>query len=382
MNQSWILHQLQLIWCKIKNIEVGSGIQSIVAGPNITVDATDPLNPIVSATGGGSGGGSNLTLEQARQNGNVLEGEVEIKEIGKNFWIKGNLENDYYFLNASEGAIGLQYYDETTGNTSGISVNEKQLSVDSNNPEHKGLVGNQEFNKQGDRKAFAQIADLQDGFIPLTGTEEGKPVTGSIEIEQYIPLWFKDLNQEDRIFEIIPDDGSWNFRQHNSDYSFDRNINIGNAFGIISDEYFGATYVDNSYIQKKYVDQANSYSTEETKTGGTWTNGKPIYRRVFYDTLSGGTPVGDGSILTKIIDINIEKIVTSQTEFVNSGGGIIKNPSSIQIIKNPSSIQIIKNPSSIQILKNLSSSPYIIQYPISNSSGFYELILEYTKNTD
>jgi len=31
----------------------GSGIQSIVAGTNITVDNTDPLNPIVSSTGGG-----------------------------------------------------------------------------------------------------------------------------------------------------------------------------------------------------------------------------------------------------------------------------------------------------------------------------------------
>ena len=33
----------------------GSGVQSVVAGTNITVDATDPLNPIVSASGGGSG---------------------------------------------------------------------------------------------------------------------------------------------------------------------------------------------------------------------------------------------------------------------------------------------------------------------------------------
>ena len=32
------------------------GIQSIVAGENVTVDATDPDNPIVSATGGGGGG--------------------------------------------------------------------------------------------------------------------------------------------------------------------------------------------------------------------------------------------------------------------------------------------------------------------------------------
>ena len=34
----------------------GGGIESIVAGTNITVDNTDPLNPVVSATGGGGGG--------------------------------------------------------------------------------------------------------------------------------------------------------------------------------------------------------------------------------------------------------------------------------------------------------------------------------------
>lgn len=35
---------------------VGSGVQSIVPGTNVTVDDSDPQNPIVSATGGGGGG--------------------------------------------------------------------------------------------------------------------------------------------------------------------------------------------------------------------------------------------------------------------------------------------------------------------------------------
>lgn len=39
---------------------IGSGgtVDSIVAGANITVDATDPANPIVSSTGGGGGSGN------------------------------------------------------------------------------------------------------------------------------------------------------------------------------------------------------------------------------------------------------------------------------------------------------------------------------------
>lgn len=40
-----------------------SGVQSIVAGSNITVDDTDPQNPIISSTGGGGGGGLTPVLE-------------------------------------------------------------------------------------------------------------------------------------------------------------------------------------------------------------------------------------------------------------------------------------------------------------------------------
>lgn len=40
----------------IADLAPEAGIQSVVAGTNVTVDATDPLNPIVSASGGGGGG--------------------------------------------------------------------------------------------------------------------------------------------------------------------------------------------------------------------------------------------------------------------------------------------------------------------------------------
>src|SRR5690606_1073443 len=57
-----VFNVLQSLPCKLKLIEkrideivIGSGIQSIVPGVNIDVDDSDPLNPIVSASGGGSG---------------------------------------------------------------------------------------------------------------------------------------------------------------------------------------------------------------------------------------------------------------------------------------------------------------------------------------
>lgn len=73
------------------------GIQSIQEGYNITVDATDPLNPIVSAT-------SDLTLEQARLNGNTVDDVI---------------------------------------------------------------LGSAEFDKQGDRKSFAQLSDVYDNLPDL-----------------------------------------------------------------------------------------------------------------------------------------------------------------------------------------------------------------------
>jgi hypothetical protein len=41
---------------------VGGGVQSVVAGTNVTVDNTDPANPIVSASGGGGASGVHTPL--------------------------------------------------------------------------------------------------------------------------------------------------------------------------------------------------------------------------------------------------------------------------------------------------------------------------------
>ena len=40
---------------------------------------------------------------------------------------------------------------------------------------------------------------------------------------------------------------------------------------------------------KDYVDNSNSYSTEEVKTGGTWIDGKPIYRKVLFGSITATT---------------------------------------------------------------------------------------------
>lgn len=47
----------QIVSDLVVNIPTGGVVDSIVAGTNVTVDATDPANPIVSATGGGGAAG-------------------------------------------------------------------------------------------------------------------------------------------------------------------------------------------------------------------------------------------------------------------------------------------------------------------------------------
>ena len=154
----------------------GGGIQSIQEGENIAVDSTDPLNPIVSATGGSS----DLTLEQARLNGNVLEGDVEVNKTT----ITSDAFNLYFGDLKSDGnsfgrigflddtSIDIMRKEELDSSIMSVFPGSFTFSVESDISDNnsilmfstngKGLVGNQEFNKQGDRKAFAQLSDVYD----------------------------------------------------------------------------------------------------------------------------------------------------------------------------------------------------------------------------
>lgn len=81
-----------------------AGVQSIVAGDNITVDNTDPSNPIVSATGGG--GGSDSTTAS---NGLTL--------VGKDVQLGGTLTKSDT-LNAGTNVLNINY----SGGNSGVVI--------------------------------------------------------------------------------------------------------------------------------------------------------------------------------------------------------------------------------------------------------------------
>lgn len=140
-------------------------------------------------------------------------------------------------------------------------------------------------------------------YIPLTGTDTNKPVTGDVLIKNgtnqtllssgYIycsdpsdngtiisnsSVKFLESNQGTADFTktgITTVEGEFVITCHKADARglsgyYDYTKNIG----------------DLDYVQKKYVDQKQSYATTEVKTGGTWINGKPVYRKtVVYNIL-------------------------------------------------------------------------------------------------
>ena len=101
----------------------GGGIQSIVAGTNVTIDNTDPLNPIISASGGGgglTGSGTNNTL--TKWTGTSSLGNSLVSEDGTTVKIGAV---------GSEPTFAFGVYGSTNGAV--ITGGEKALSLNAGN---------------------------------------------------------------------------------------------------------------------------------------------------------------------------------------------------------------------------------------------------------
>lgn len=210
-------------------------------------------------------------------------------------------------------------------------------------------------------------------YIPLSGTEVGKPVTGSIEVNsdeftnidlvnglvdlkplfevksdvQNSPLPFTNLtlfelkdteetiaslsackitsNQEylkfigfglSKIdyFNLLDAEYIFGIKE-NSNNLDDSGIFLKaplNTGGLNTDIDYSDYYKPNNFVQKVYVDRQHSYSMEEKATGGTWINGKPIYRNtIIFNQFN--LPVG----LNQSIPLNISDLDTPvKKEFV------------------------------------------------------------------
>lgn len=200
----------------------GSGIQSIVAGTNITVDATDPNNPTISSTGAGDlqsvlnlgeeAVGKNIDLT-AFDNGLGIEGGkiilrpvmgipgVEVDYIGVYFY--GNVTQ--YQITQGQWSI----FDPNTGKGRTFYIGEDDSSVDEN----------VQFRLPYDKPEGNYVIAVVEDTIPLRGTTENNPVTG--------PVQFSD----GFIYALSPNEiGIAAFKDEiNSDYNATLNLKVENG---------------------------------------------------------------------------------------------------------------------------------------------------------
>ena len=122
---------------------------------------------------------------------------------------------------------------------------------------------------------------------------------------------------------------------------------------------------------KDYVDNSNSYSTEEVKTGGTWIDGKPIYRKVLTATLQTNEEV-----------LTIE--ISSQLKSILGIRGILTTSQNVDF---PIPYCFVDGSSVNQVYVYCQGLNLII-IPRSTSGNYFKAgctiraIIEYTKTTD
>ena len=221
-------------------------------------------------------------------------------------------------------------------------------------------------------------------FIPLSGTVVGSPVTGEIEVVEAGRTIF--LNNGEAENSLVIAEGGTSIIAEDLINTYTAMISVEPSLnkvevncdnpasrGLTAVQDFTPNITDLDYTQKKYVDQANSYSTDEIKTGGTWIDGKPIYRRVITGTTNAlgwweMIQLQTSLSLKDFISMNVLQLydgnyATTKTA-VNNSGTLIVIPSSTA------------GETPWIGVKSYSGTP---AFPISIT---FAVILEYTKITD
>jgi hypothetical protein len=124
-----------------------SGVQSIVAGTNITVDDTDPENPIVSSTGGGAVTSVNsdtgaviVDLQSATDEGNETTNDVKFVIDADNYILVNTASQTIDFYTNAFGSYastlltrlesgGALFKNLTDPTTTAVSISQGQLSI-------------------------------------------------------------------------------------------------------------------------------------------------------------------------------------------------------------------------------------------------------------
>lgn len=247
-------------------------------------------------------------------------------------------------------------------------------------------------NAQGDIAFTKNIVAKPDGTfgweeksnfegIPLNGTQVGKPVSGKIEFSENASI-------ESGLAVMRVDNGYISFKSGLSTginvsqnqvfikQGTEKYINMSNELdkiiigstgsGIDGANYYGDSYEENSFVQKKYIDQKASYSNNDETTGGQWIDGKPIYKKtVKFDTIPS---TGEIDLTSHFQDV--ETIVSNQmfTEWYNMDVAFAGNQ-----YRGKAFITVQPEMVKIEYVPNID-----YDYSMINS---FTLTLEYTKRT-
>ncbi|ALR31942.1 hypothetical protein ATE47_16095 [Chryseobacterium sp. IHB B 17019] len=221
-------------------------------------------------------------------------------------------------------------------------------------------------------------------YIPLEGAPMNKPVTGDIYVKDSLNytrlspgfIYCSDLSDNGTIIStasvkfLEANQGTADFTKYGIT-TLEGEFTIAcykpNARGLSGHFDYTENIEDLDYVQKKYVDKKQSHSATEVKTGATWINGKPIYRKtVVYDTIPS-----NGEIDITVDFKDVEMIVSNQmfTEWYAMDVAFAGNQWRGQVF-----ITLQPNVAKIEDIKNLGYN-----YSLIDS---FTLTLEYTKTTD
>lgn len=259
--------QIDSITGRLVASEISGGVQSVVAGTNITVDNTDPENPIVNASFDYSLFPKGYEfISESRDFLPTDEGKLLVLAAG----VTITMPSEFPFLaNQIVGVNTLDsncYYQDKAGSTVqifGINNQQNEVVVLLSEPDFNSLLPISSSVIEG-KTMLKYLYDKSQNAIPLSGTEIGKPVTGIIEIEGDNGNQIKS-NFDDKSSGV-------SFNGYNSTFfATDNitglgtgiNINVDNidiscsnptSRGLISVVDYTANITDLDYTQKKYVD--------------------------------------------------------------------------------------------------------------------------------
>lgn len=243
-----------------------------------------------------------ITLQQITDNGNVTTNDIvfENSDSGDRS-IKGSLNNEISNISHSitffdDGVFQLKSRDNNTGNYSVNEINNTEnylSSYDNLGIGSSFMVSNQsgitlkpiesQFNIRfknsnlTDSRNFeypdanGTIA-LKEQTVLLSGTETGNPITGDIELQESVNIFYGDFNSGSRI--VLEDEGfyigafSEGFSTDITLIGQEGNFNIysenPNSRGLTAEQDFTANITALDYVQKKYIDGIPFVEFDET----------------------------------------------------------------------------------------------------------------------